>query len=436
MEKILPEGWEWRTLEEVTDILDNLRKPVSSDERAKRIGNVPYYGATGQAGWIDDYLFDEELILLGEDGAPFFDKTKNVAYLIKDKTWVNNHAHVLRGKANILENIILLHYLNQFNYTDFVGGTTRLKLTQGDLKRIPIPIPPLAEQQRIAARLDEMMEAVENAKKRIGQIPEKMKQFRQAVLAQAVSGSLTEDWRDENPDVESAEELLERINEFQEKTNKDFNKIFNDSTVEEPHIIPDNWEFVNLDKLCKGFKYGTSSKSDDNGDVPVLRMGNLQNGKIDWTDLKFTSEISEIKKYKLVHDDILFNRTNSPELVGKTSIFKGENEAIYAGYLIKIDLLKDFSISDYINITLNSLFAKKWCSEVKTDGVSQSNINAQKLAKYPIPLPPLAEQQEIVRRVESLFEYADGIEAKYAALKEKMEQLPQAILAKAFRGEI
>ncbi len=436
MEKILPEGWEWRTLEEVTDILDNLRKPVSSDERAKRIGNVPYYGATGQAGWIDDYLFDEELILLGEDGAPFFDKTKNVAYLIKDKTWVNNHAHVLRGKANILENIILLHYLNQFNYTDFVGGTTRLKLTQGDLKRIPIPIPPLAEQQRIAARLDEMMEAVENAKKRIGQIPEKMKQFRQAVLAQAVSGSLTEDWRDENPDVESAEELLERINEFQEKTNKDFNKIFNDSTVEEPHIIPDNWEFVNLDKLCKGFKYGTSSKSDDNGDVPVLRMGNLQNGKIDWTDLKFTSEISEIKKYKLVHDDILFNRTNSPELVGKTSIFKGENEAIYAGYLIKIDLLKDFSISDHINITLNSLFAKKWCSEVKTDGVSQSNINAQKLAKYPIPLPPLAEQQEIVRRVESLFEYADGIEAKYAALKEKMEQLPQAILAKAFRGEI
>src|SRR5438128_1786576 len=92
--------WPRRPLGEVVDILDSRRIPVNSKERAKRVGDVPYYGATGQVGWIDDYIFNEELVLLGEDGAPFLDQTKPKAYLIRGRSWVNNHAHVLRGKED------------------------------------------------------------------------------------------------------------------------------------------------------------------------------------------------------------------------------------------------------------------------------------------------------------------------------------------------
>ncbi|MCB0854523.1 MAG: restriction endonuclease subunit S, partial [Bacteroidetes bacterium] len=146
MENGLPEGWVIRKIENVTDILDNMRKPVNAKERAKRQGEIPYYGATGQTGWIDDYIFNEELVLLGEDGAPFFDKSKDVAYLINGKSWVNNHAHVIRAKKGITTNGFILHFLNHFDYQGFVGGTTRLKLNQGNLKKIPFPLPPLPEQ--------------------------------------------------------------------------------------------------------------------------------------------------------------------------------------------------------------------------------------------------------------------------------------------------
>ena len=116
----LPDGWLWTTLKNCVEILDSQRIPINAKERETRISGkskselYPYYGATGQVGWIDDYLFNEELILLGEDGAPFLDFSKNTAYLIKDKSWVNNHAHVLRAKTEVTSNQFLCHYLNQY----------------------------------------------------------------------------------------------------------------------------------------------------------------------------------------------------------------------------------------------------------------------------------------------------------------------------------
>lgn len=268
---------------------------------------------------------------------------------------------------------------------------------KGDLQTFDFLLPPLAEQKVIADKLDTLLAQVENTKARLKRIPKIIKRFRQSVLSSAVSGRLTEEWR-------GAKELI-------------------------------GWKESELGQFVEKPRYGTSAKSQKAGDTPVLRMGNLQDGQLDWTHLVFTSDQEEIKKYRLEPGDILFNRTNSPELVGKTSIFRGEREAIYAGYLIKIKCLPSLN-PEFLNYQLNSPKAKDYCKAVKSDGVSQSNINAKKLAAYPLNCPPLEEQTEIVRQVDQLFAHADRIVQQVNSALNRVNNLTQSILAKAFRGEL
>lgn len=168
MIKLKKDNWKQAKIKDCCDILDNLRKPISAIERDKRIENksqrelFPYYGATGLVGWIDDYLIDDEYVLIGEDGAPFFDMSKDIAYLIKGKSWVNNHVHILKAKTQIACDKFILHYLNSFNdFGGYVNGTTRLKLNKGQLERIPVLLPPLEEQKQIAALFQSIVTAIE-----------------------------------------------------------------------------------------------------------------------------------------------------------------------------------------------------------------------------------------------------------------------------------
>lgn len=309
---------------------------------------------------------------------------------------------IIRTSNNsAITNSVLTYWLNSPFMRNEIevnsSGTTRKRITRKKLEQFVIPLPPMPEQKIIAEKLDLLLAQVQETKSRLEQIPELLKQFRQSVLSDAVSGKLTGEWRE--------------------------SKNLND------------WKNGKLKDFIKKPSYGTSTKSKKVGSVPVLRMGNLKNGNLDWTDLVYTSDQTEIDKYELIAGDVLFNRTNSPELVGKTSIYRGERKAIYAGYLIKIQCLDDL-IPEYLNYNLNSPEAKQYCYEVKSDGVSQSNINAQKLGEYPIQIPSLEEQNEIVRRVEQLFAYADKIEQQVNIALEKVNHLPQSILAKAFRGEL
>ena len=179
---------EFVSFEQAVEIWDTLRKPVNAKERQSRIEGkdigelYPYYGATGQVGYIDGYISDGEYVLLGEDGAPFLQPTATKAYLIHGKAWVNNHAHVLRSKYN---NAFLCYYLNSFDYQGFVSGTTRLKLTQAAMKQIPIPAPPLSEQERIVARIEEMFSQLDASVAELKMAKERLKAYQQAVLKEA-----------------------------------------------------------------------------------------------------------------------------------------------------------------------------------------------------------------------------------------------------------
>jgi type I restriction enzyme S subunit len=275
-------------------------------------------------------------------------------------------------------------------------GTTVKGIKSSRLKEMKVWVAPLIEKQLIADKLDSMLAKVDAAQARLEKIPNILKRFRQSVLAAATSGELTKEWRGGSDH---------------------------------------QWPNVKLKDVGKGFNYGSSAKSKPEGEVPVLRMGNLQGGLLDWEKLVYTSDEAEIKKYLLETGDVLFNRTNSPELVGKTSIYRGEQKAIYAGYLIRVKG-SDRLNTEYLNIQLNSPHARDYCWQVKTDGVSQSNINAKKLQAYEFDLPEIDEQLEIVRRVSELFSHASLFERQYLNTQKKFNQLTQSILAKAFRGEL
>jgi type I restriction enzyme S subunit len=401
----IPKHWQVKYLGEVCNVLDNLRKPINSSERQQRISGksnnelFPYYGATGQVGWIDSFITDGEYILVGEDGAPFLDLFKDKAYKIKGKTWVNNHAHILNGKENILLNDFILYYLNSINYREFVNGTTRLKLTQSNLVGIPVVLPPLPEQQAIVSKIEELFSDLENGKQQLQTAGQQLKIYRQSLLKWAFEGKLT------NKNVKDGE-------------------------------MPKGWKWVKLGDVSLNVEYGSATKSKETGKIPVLRMGNIQKGRFVWDDLVYTDDEDEISKYLLNKNDILFNRTNSAELVGKTAIYKGERPAIFAGYLIRINRIETLIDAEYLTYYLNTHAAKQYGNTIRSFGVNQSNINGTKLKTYPIPLPPLNEQQLIVSELESKLTVCDKIEETISQSLQQAETLRQSILKKAFEGKL
>lgn len=399
----LPEGWVKAQLEDIVEILDSMRIPVNNKERQERIEGkdfnklYPYYGATGEVGKIDDFIFDEELIALGEDGVPFFDGQKNKAYMLYGKTWVNNHAHVLKAIQGLSHNKFLCYFLNQFDYHDYVNGGTRLKLTQANMRKIPVHFAPFSEQKIIAEKLDTLLAQVDSTKARLEQIPQILKRFRQAALAAVVNG-------------------------------KSVNTNIDENTL------------TTLGNIAKNIKYGTSKKcSETQGSTAVLRIPNIGPGYIINSDLKYADfDQKELVTLTLKEGDLLLIRSNgSVDLVGKVAVIsENDTEYLYAGYLIRVRLDKERAAPKYISYCLQSPQLRQVIENIARSTSGVNNINSKELASLEIPLPPLPEQHEIVRRVEQLFAWADTIEKQVNNALNRVNSLTQSILAKAFRGEL
>ncbi len=312
--------------------------------------------------------------------------------------------------------ISIFPFLNDATLKDYLFKVLPLLANSGDsknaikgktlnatsLSNLMIPLPPLAEQERIVAKIEELMPLVEEygkAEERLtalnAEFPDKL---RKSILQQAIQGKLTERDTADEP----ASELLKRIRAEKERLIKEGKakkeKPLPPITEDEmPFEIPGGWTWASIGETCTNIQYGTSEKSSSTGIIAVLRMGNLQNGKIDYSNLVYSSNQYDMERCHLDYNDLLFNRTNSKELVGKTAIYKAEIPAIYAGYLIRVTPV--VLNADYLNYVMQSQHFKDYCLVVKTDAIGQSNINAEKLKRFVFPLPPLAEQQRIVDRV-------------------------------------
>ncbi len=196
------------------------------------------------------------------------------------------------------------------------------------------------------------------------------------------------------------------------------------------------WPRKTLGELCNGVEYGSSAKSKKEGRIPVLRMGNIQSGCLDWGDLVYTDAEDEIAKYLLKKNDVLFNRTNSPELVGKTAIYRGEMPAIFAGYLIRINRNEELLNADFLCYFLNSKAAIEYGKTVVISSVNQANINGTKLKSYPIPAPSLSEQIATVAKLNELSESTRRLSDIYERKLVALDDLKKSLLHQAFTGQL
>ena len=289
------------------------------------------------------------------------------------------------------------------------------------IKDKPFVVPPLEEQKRIVAKIEELMPFVEQyakASTRLNTLnasfPDQMKK---SILQQAVMGKLVP----QDPSDEPVSVLLKKIADEKQKLIKEgkIKKQTSDYSYSEediPFDIPSTWAWARLGSICHNLRYGTSSKSSPVGDVIVLRMGNIQNGEIDYSDLVYSSNQVDNEKYWLEPMDILFNRTNSRELVGKTGLYRGEHPAIFAGYLVQVRPI--LVNPEYLNFVMNSEYERNYCKDVKSDGINQANVNATKIGHFLIPIPPINEQRRIVERLNRILPAV----AIYKAKMEKMTQ--------------
>lgn len=323
--------------------------------------------------------------------------------------------------------LVLRHRYERGDFNAWQSQTTNIRNLdfQAFLSGVSLPLPPLGEQRRIVARVRELSAEERRTRLAVGKLPANLRRLRQSVLAHAFSGRLTEDWRARRSDSEPAR--------------------FSDETewqVPEPldvPEIPESWTLVALNDLVTKVQYGTSARADGDAEtgVPMLRMANIQEGRVDLTSLKYIDRGTPgFNSFRLERGDILFNRTNSPGLVGKAAVFDCEVEAIFASYLVRVTCDPGRVDSRFLCAWINSPWGRQWARTVRTDCVSQSNINSSKLRRMPVPTPPLSEQREIVRRIEARFQGLGKVETSMATGTAMAEKLVQAVLDKAFRGEL
>lgn len=400
-----PDTWEWLRLGQLCQLLDGVKMSGVK---------YPYLEAKYLRGKIEGTNIDsgkfvkKGTMLILVDG----ENSGEVFFASEDGYMGSTFKVLYIPEAVYVPYVLYFLLLKKRLFRNRKTGAAIPHLNKELFFNLLFPVPPLAEQERIVAKIEELLPLVseyDGVEKRISalntEFPDKL---RKSILQQAVQGKLTE----RDPSDEPAIELLDRIRAEKAKLIAE-GKIKKEKIIpvisEEDQLfdIPDTWTWTTIADTCTNIQYGTSEKSAPSGKVAVLRMGNLQGGKIDYSNLVYTSNDYDIERCHLEYNDLLFNRTNSKELVGKTAIYKAEIPAIYAGYLIRVTpIMID---SDYLNYVMQSHFFKKYCLAVKTDAIGQSNINAEKLKRFVFPLPPLAEQKRIVARVEEVLAMCDAL---------------------------
>jgi type I restriction enzyme S subunit len=339
---------------------------------------------------------------------------------------------------------LFTHFLRNGVFAKVAGGVGINHLGAAKFSQLLLPIAPQDEQRRIVAEIEKQFTRLDAGVAALQRVQAKLKRYRAAVLKAACEGRLVPTEaklaRKEERSYEAGEQLLARIlterreawtgrAKYKEPTVPD--------TVNLP-TLPEGWARATVEQLSTHVQYGSSAKTnEDSIGVPVLRMGNIEEGKLVLDSLKYLpANHEEFPDLLLAEGDLLFNRTNSAELVGKTAVFRGIPQTCsFASYLIRVRLT-ELCLPDFVAYFINSVFGRAWIALVVSQQVGQANVNGTKLQALVVPCAPFAEQKRIVVEVERRLSVVEEVEAVVAANLRRATRLRQSILERAFSGRL
>ena len=371
-------SWPITRAEELIEVLDHLRVPVNSDERAKRLGDVPYYGANGQQGWIDRPLFNEPLVLLAEDGGNFDDfRTRPIAYRIDGPAWVNNHAHIIRALAGVDQDFVFWSLVHR-DIRRYIAGGTRSKLTQAELRSIELLTPPLPEQRRIAEILDTLDEAIRKTE----QVIAKLQQMKQGLLHDLLTRGI-----DENGELRDPERHPEQ---------------FQDSPLGR---IPKAWQVAPL-SVVTDMQVGFAFKSEwfrESGRVRLLRGENVGYGTADWKQARFLPDVrvEEFSEYLLNEGDVVIgmDRTFTKSGVKVTVLGADDLPALLVQRVGRFQPSR-FTREFLRQVLSWPIFLRSLTNQQK--GMDIPHLSKSEILAPLISIPPESEQVAIANRLTSV----------------------------------
>lgn len=365
-------------LEEVCEILDSKRVPITAKDRVA--GPYPYYGANGIQDYVADYIFDDELVLLAEDGGHFGSADKPIAYRVSGKCWVNNHAHVLKAKECI--DIDYLCYSLMFrDVSDIVNGATRQKLTQADMRKIEIPLLPIEEQRSVVIRISKVFELITLRKKQLAKLDELVKAR--------------------------------------------FVEMFGDMLLNTM-----DWNEIQLEELAgvvSGITKGRKVKDQELIEVPYMAVSNVKDGYIDWKTVKtLMATAQEIEQYRLLPNDVLMTEGGDPDKVGRGAVIQKPLEnSIHQNHIFRVRLNCSKILPTFFAEYLQHQKAKRYflgCAK-QTTGIA--SINMRQLRALPVLVPPLELQEKFTFFVEQTEKTKLTLQESLGRLEEMKKALMQ-----------
>ena len=371
-------------LGEVCEVLDSKRVPITAANRVS--GQYPYYGANGVQDYVADYIFDDELVLLAEDGGNFGSKEKPIAYRVSGKCWVNNHAHVLKPKA-VIDVDYLCYSLMFYDVSGLVNGATRQKLTQSDMRKMEIPLRTMVEQKNIVCRLNKLTELISLRKQQLAKLDELVKARFVEMFGDSVANT----------------------------------KNFPSTTLETVMtVFPQNGLY----------KPQTDYVQDDTG-IPILRIDAFYNGKVtNWKTLKrlICSE-TEIDRYLLRENDIVINRVNSIEYLGKCAHIVGLKEkTVFESNMMRFHIDEKKVNAVYVTEVLCTEDIYRQILRRAKKSVNQASINQEDVKSLEILVPPLSFQNQFAAFVERVDKQKQTVQQSL----EKLELMKKALMQEYF----
>ena len=392
----MPEGWCWTTIGECLINRDGERVPISSEVRMKQKNKVfDYYGAAGVIDKVDRYLFNERLLLVGEDGANLLSRAKDNAFFAEGKYWVNNHAHILDATIKPLLDYIAL-YINSIALDPYITGSAQPKLNQDNLNRIPVPLPPFMEQLRINYSMAVSQKIIDSIAKKQEEIDSAVNLAKYKVLDLAIHGKLVP----QDPSEEPAIELLKRIN-------PDFKPSHN---LHYKGNLPKGWCFSTIGDL---FQHNTgkalNGRERDGDGLRYITTSNLYWDRFDLTEVR-TMPFTEVEKEKCraTKGDLLVCEGGD---IGRAAIWPYDYDVMIQNHIHRLRPKTNLSVRFFYYIIL--LYKQQGLIGGK--GIAILGLSSRELDGMVVPVPPVEEQHRIVAGIKTLFtvleEIQTGLEA-------------------------